>query len=494
MNKKHIIIILLSLPIINNGTEKKEEKEQNFTECVYSWSRTFAEVFRLADEKHYKINNAEQCMTKSIDSFLCSIDPHSNLLDPKTYKAILESTSGEFFGIGVVIDNTRNSKDKQLIIIDTIPDGPADKAGCKPFDKIVEIEGKALEGMSTDEATGMLKGERNSKVHIKVMRENSPEILSFDIARDVVKEQNSLCFYIEDQDIYYLSLTMFAEGSARQLEQLLNKAQEKKFKALILDLRNNSGGLLNAAVDIAGLFIDKGSLVVTTKDKHGKVTEEYRTTRNPIAVQIPIFILINNYSASAAEILAGALKIHADNAAKGNKNKKNHNPLVFLVGTKTFGKGSVQEVIPISNNCAIKLTTALYFLPNDTSIQAEGITPDFEIERCLPPSEQQQWIAKFYGREQALANHIKLNDTKKEEEKKEDKDKLKTWTERAKHMLLNDNQFKEAITLINLLSTAQKHCSLDLSSRQSAINFINSIFVSTKKLNLVEVKINKNEK
>ncbi len=492
MNRKHIIIILLSFPIINSGADKKEEKEQNFTECVYNWSRTMAEVFKLADDKHYKINNPEQCMIKSIDSFLSNIDPHSNLLDPKTYKAILESTSGEFYGIGVVIDNTRNSKDKQLTIIDTIPDGPADKAGCKPFDKIVEIEGKALEGMSTDEATGMLKGERNSKVHIKVIRENNPEILSFDITRDVVKEQNSLCFYIEDQDIYYLSLTMFSEGSARQLEQLLHKAQEKKFKALILDLRNNSGGLLNAAVDIAGLFIDKGSLVVSTKDKHGKVTEEYRTTRNPIAVQIPIFILINNYSASAAEILAGALKIHADNAAVGKKsnNKKNHNPLVFLVGTKTFGKGSVQEVIPISNNCAIKLTTALYFLPNDTSIQAEGIAPDFEIERCLPPSEQQQWIAKFYGREQSLANHIKLND-KKEEDKKEDRDKLKTWTERAKHMLSNDNQFREAITLANLLTTLQKECSRDLSTRQSAINFINSIFVSNKKLNFVEVKVNK---
>ena len=131
-----------------------------------------------------------------------------------------------------------------MIIIDTIPDGPSDKAGLKPFDKIVEIEGKALEGMSTDEATAMLKGERNTKVHVKVLRENSPEILSFDITRDVIKEQNSLCFYLEDQNIYYLSLNMFTDTSARQLEQLLTKAHEKEYKGLILDLRNNSGGLL----------------------------------------------------------------------------------------------------------------------------------------------------------------------------------------------------------------------------------------------------------
>ena len=509
---KRIVLALLAFSVI--GAEEKKEsvyakatpdKQENFDEIVYTWARTFAEVFQLTNQKHYKICNPEQCMIKSIDTFLSCIDPHSNLLDPKTYKNMLEATSGEFFGIGVVIDNTRNSKDKQLIIIDTVPDGPADKAGLKPFDKIVEIEGKALEGMSTDEATAMLKGERNTKVHVKVMRENAPEILSFDITRDVIKEQNSLCFYLQDQDIYYLSLNMFTDSSARQIEQLLTKAHEKEYKGLILDLRNNSGGLLNSAIDIAGLFLDKGSLVVTTKNKQGKVTEEYRTTRNPITTNTPIFILINNYTASAAEILAGALKIHADktvsngtkNGAKNDRNnKKNHNPMVFLVGTKTFGKGSVQEVIPISNNCAIKITTHLYFLPNDTSIQAEGITPDFEIERCMPPSEQSQWLAKFYGREQALPNHITLQEKKDEEKKAEEsKDKVKNWTERAKATLLTDNQFRETVTLINLLSTAQKQCAgLDLSSRSKAVEFINGIFVSNKKLDLVEIKINKNDK
>ena len=165
--------------------------------------------------------------------------------------------------------------------------------------------------------------------------------------------------------------------------------------------------------------------------------------------------------------------------------------MVFLVGTKTFGKGSVQEVIPISNNCAVKITTSLYFLPDDTSIQAQGIIPDFEIERCLPPSEQQQWVAKFYGREQALPNHIKLSDKKEEAEakKEEEKDKVKTWTARARQTLLQDNQFSQTITLINLLSTAKKECSLVLDSRKAGIDFINSIFVSSKKLNLVEVKI-----
>ena len=500
--KKIIISLVLACTITITLCEDKKA-EPSFEEVIYQGSRTFAEVLQIANQKHYKIANSEQCMIKAIDSFLNSLDPHSNLLDPKTYKNMMEATSGEFFGIGVVIDNTRNSKDKQLIIIDTIPDGPADKAGVKPFDKIVEIEGKALEGMSTDEATALLKGERNSKVHIKVLRENQPEMLPFDITRDIIKEQNSLCFYLEDQNIYYLSLNIFSENSATQLGQLLAKAHEKEYKGLILDLRNNTGGLLPSAIDIAGLFLEKGSLVVTTKDKNGKVTEEYNTTRNPISTNIPIFILINNYTASAAEILAGALKIHADKAVavkqdKNNRKKSAHNPLVFLVGTKTFGKGSVQEVLPISNNCAIKITTHLYFLPNDTSIQAQGIIPDFEIERCLPPSEQLQWLAKHYGREQALANHIKLEDTKEEtkDTQNDSKNAIKNWTERAKQTLLTDNQFKETITLINLLWMGKKECSLKLETRKDGLDFINSIFVSSKSLKLVEIKTGpgKNEK
>lgn len=464
---------------------------KNFDEIVYNWSRTFAEVFQLANQKHYKVSNAEQCMIKCIDTFLNSIDPHSNLLDPKTYKSMMEATSGEFFGIGIVIDNTRNSKDKHLIIIDTIPDGPADNAGVKPFDKIVEIDGKALEGMPTDEATMMLKGERNTKVHVKVMRDKEADILSFDITRDVIKEQNSLCFYLPEQNIYYLSLNMFTDTSSKQLEGLLTKAHEKPCKALILDLRNNSGGLLNAAIDIAGLFLEKGSLVVTTKDKSGKVTDEYRTMRNPIAAHIPIFILINNFTASAAEILAGALQIHADNVMGTKNSKRNHNPFVFLVGTKTFGKGSVQEVMPISNNCAVKITTSLYFLPNDTSVQAEGITPDIEIERCTPPSESQQWIAKFYGREQALANHIKLVDKKDEPKKDDSKDRIKTWTERARQSLLVDNQFKDTIYLANLISMARNQPNLHINNRQDALNFINTIMVPSSKIKLDEVKIDR---
>jgi len=484
-----------------SAKEKKEKKvEFDFTEVIYNWTRTFAEVFEKTNQKHYKVSDLEQCMIKSINAFLECLDPHSSFLDPKTYKHILETTSGEFFGIGIVIDNTRQPKDKALTIIDTQPEGPADKAGIKPYDKIIEVSGEPLEGMTTDEATAKLKGERNTKVHVKVLREGQSDLLPFDITRDVVKEQNSLAFYIKEHNVSYISLNMFTETAIKQITELLEKSKKNKYKSLILDLRNNSGGSLNAAIDIAGLFVDKGSLVVTTKDKNHNETDRYVTSRDPIANDaLPIFILINNYTASAAEILAGVLKIHSEKLAKAANGKPQKKLMVFLVGTKTFGKGSVQEVIPVSNNCAIKITTSLYFLPNDTSIQGVGIEPDFNIEKRLPPTEQMIWFTKFYGRERALINYIQVEgnheaETKKEEEEKKEKEKdkdkeKKTWSERAKTLLETDNQLRDTLSLINLLYTGKTSCPVDVSTRTKAVEFLKNNFITNDKLTLEEIKI-----
>lgn len=460
--------------------------DQQFEEIIYNWTRSFAEILQITAQKHYKVCNLEDAMIKSCDNFLNCLDPHSNMLDPKTYKNMLDATGGEFFGIGIVIDNTRSSKDKFLTVIDTVPEGPADKAGIKQLDKIIEVNGEPLEGNSTDEITSKLKGERGTKVSIKVLRENHPDLISFEITRDLVKEHNSLCFYLEDQNIYYVSLTIFSETAAQQLETLLTKAQAQQCRGIVLDLRNNTGGLLTSAIDIVGLFLPKGSLIVTTKNKHQKVTDRYITTRAPIAPDgIPLFILINNFTASAGEILAGCLKVHA------NESKSKANRLVFLVGSKSFGKGSVQEVIPISNNCAIKITTSLYFLPNDTSIQGTGITPDFEIERRFAMTEQQKWFTQTYGREQALSNYITVDESqKKETKKKAEEPKTKTWDDRIKEMLETDNQLRETITLINILASAQRNCPKKVFSQKKALEYLKDIYISSSTpLKLVPVKM-----
>lgn len=459
--------------------------QKSFDQVIYDWTRTFAQVLQLTKDKHYQVSDPEGCMVKAIDSFVNSLDSHSSFLDQKTYKQMMESTSGEFFGVGIIIDNTRTQKDKMLMIIDTIPEGPADKAGIKALDKIIEINGESLDGMATDEAMAKIKGERNTKVTLKILREPQADPISFEITRDVVKEQNSLCFQLQNNDIYYIALTMFTETALKQIESLLKKSKEKKYKALIIDLRNNSGGLLTSVVDIAGLFLEKGSTVVTTKNKDGQVNKTYATTREPLHAHIPIFILINNYTASAAEILAGCLKIHSNSSGKSGKNL-----MVFLVGTRSFGKGSVQDVIPVGNNCAVKLTESLYFLPGDVSIQAEGITPDFELERTLQPTEQMLWLKKFYGSERALTNHIKNpNNPEQEKTSEENKNEKPSWLERTKKALESDNQLRETITLINILHTGTTCFPAKVATRAQAIDFMNSIDVTNKPLGLVEVKI-----
>jgi carboxyl-terminal processing protease len=477
---------------ISQNNNQKNSEEESFDNTMYNWLRTFAEVLQLAKQKHYKVANLEEAMIKAMDAFLNTLDPHSNLLDKKTYQSMIEATSGEFFGIGIVIDNTRKPKDKFLIVVDTIPDGPADKSGVKPFDKIIEIDGAALEGMSTQEATAKLKGERNTKVHVKILRENQPDLLPFDITRDVIKEQNALSFYIPSYNIYYLSLSMFSENAAKQIASVLEQANKHNYKGLIIDLRNNSGGLLNAAIDIAGLFLPKGSPVVITKDKHNAIVEAYKTKREPLANNtLPIFVLINNYTASAAEILAGSLQVHSEIQSE-EKNKKT--PLVFLVGSKTFGKGSVQEVIPISNNVAVSLTSWLYFLATspgqEVAIQGIGIEPDFTIERMLPLTEQIQWFTKYYGRENNLQNYIKLENTTAAAAttKAAEEPKKSRLLERAQEMLKTDNQLRETIALINLFDSFKKLCPEQVCSRKKAVAFMKQHYLTNHQIDLKEIK------
>ncbi len=466
--------------------------DESFDAKVYNQARQQAQILQHIKEKHYRAEHINEAWEAGLNEMLAKLDPHSGYLNQKVYKSMMESTSGEFFGIGIVIDNTRKPKDKHLTIVDVIMGGPAEKAGVEPQDKIIEINGKPLEGMTTEEATSKLKGERNTYVTVKVLRKDKPDLLTFKIKRDVIKEQNSLSFYIKDQNVYYLSLNMFTENAVKQIEQLLKKANGHTYKGLILDLRNNSGGLLSAAVDIAGLFLDKNSEVVSTKNKNNIVTDRYVTKRNPIAnSSLPIFILINNYTASAAEILAGVLKNHSEKIARENSTNQKK-LMVFLVGTKTFGKGSVQEVIPIGNNAAIKLTTSLYYLPSGITVQGVGITPDFVIERTLPLTEQMQWFTKNYGREQSLSNYIKVgnNENKKDTKKttEQETEKTKRWEQRAKEMLAKDNQLRSTLTLINLYDTAKSTCPHEVCNREKAIDFIKKHHITNDKLNIEEVK------
>lgn len=486
----------------NTTTPALNPTETDLEKDFYEWARNFAQVMHLVKDKHFKVNkegigSIESAMTKAIDNFLHNLDPHSNFLNQKTYKMIFESTLGKFSGrIGIIIANTRSTQDNYLTIIDTIPGSPADQAGLEPMDKIVAIgdDGKTLGGMTTEEAISLLQGECDTKVHIKVMRADQEELLSFDIKRTLITEQSALSFYLPEHNIYYLSLTIFSENALSQIKNLLEIVAKNKYKGLILDLRNNSGGLLNAAVDVASLFVDKNSLVVITKDKYNKDIERYHTTTDPVANNdLPIFIMTNNYTASAAEILAGALKIHSQEHAAQQSSNHKQKLAVFLVGTKTFGKGSVQEIIPVNNNCAVKLTTSLYYLPNNTTVQGQGIEPDFVIEKTFPPTKQMTWFNLNYGREQAFENHIQVNKkTEQKDTSKENDEKNMTSEQRrvnrAIKMLQTDNQLRSTVSLINLLNTAYSLCPNQVCNREKAVTFLKSNHLPHDILQIQEVK------
>jgi carboxyl-terminal processing protease len=504
---KPLIVVVSSCIVFFHFKQNATNAEtSDFDKCVYKHSQTLGDVLHTIKAKHYNVlqpgatgetiagaekdaaTSMDKAMTQGISSIVRTLDPHSSFMDPKEYKSIMETTAGEFGGIGIIIDNTKEADDESLRVIDTLPGEPADKVGIKPDDKIVQIGDEAVKGMTVEEASAKLRGKEGTPIHIKVMRADTMRLIPFTIVRARIKEQNALCYYLKDHNIYYLSLNMFTENAIKQIEQLLKKCLQHESKGLILDLRHNSGGLLNAVVDIAGLFLEKGSLVVETKDRNGKVIDRYTTHRSPIAdKRIPIFILVNNYTASAAEILAGVLQCYS---AKENKF------LAFVVGTKTFGKGSVQEVIPVSNDCALKLTIALYNLPDDLSIQGAGVTPDFEIDAKMPPSEDMQWFNRFFGRESNLKNAIKA-DNKKDKTEKNKKESIalkangseKSWYERKKELIASDYMILSTARLIEMIHLVQKSYPEKTKKRQDLLNMMVSIYNPKDVADIEEVKM-----
>ncbi len=508
-------------------TKKESKKEGKSSEAqegeAYRQLQMFAEILGLIEEKSLRSIDVEKYIQNALKSAISAIDAHSSFYSPDSFKIVMESTSGEFSGIGVSI-NGKVTEDEALAIVDVIDGGPAAKAGMHAGDRIVQVDGESLRGLSTDEVVGKLKGKTGTKVSIKVLR-NKKQPLSFTITRDIVKDQTSMCYRFVDQDIYYLSLKIFNEIAAKQMEDLLVTANEGKCKGLILDLRRNPGGTMDSAIAMAGLFLDKGSLVVSTKNKKGTLIQEYRTNRDPILKSdVPIFILIDNFTASASEILAGALKHHAEKS-NGKKNLR-----VFLVGTTTFGKGSVQELVPVKNGCAVKITTMLYYLPDDTSIQAKGIAPDFMIKPKAIPEEEMKWVNELYGKEAALKNHITVEEVegKNVEHKKgavkadkksfwkhfiggkdeevaaepvadkpvaestgdesdEEKNK-KTPEERQREAIALDVQVQASVNMINLLNIAKKADPELSKTRTNAMTFLKHNYLTDNVCTVEKVK------
>ena len=442
-----------------------------YDDQVYTWSRTFAELLHLVNTKYYITVSPEEGMLKAMNAFLC-FDPHSRVLDPKTYTEIMNVTQGEICGIGVILAPKKTQHD-HVVLLDVIPEKPAARAGIKALDKLIAIDSHSVNELSGEEIAAKLKGKRNSLVTLMVVRNG--EILTFPIKRDIIEIEDAWAYYLSEHKIYYVALQNFTNNTAQQLETVIKKALANHAHGLIIDLRDNGGGLLQAAVDSAGIFLPKNSLIVATKDREQKKIESFFTNRDPLAVEtLPIFILTNNFTASAAEILAGALKISAHNN-------------IFIIGTTTFGKGSVQEVIALSNNCAAKITTALYHLSDDSSIQGIGIDPDFIIDKKFRPTEDMNILNKLYGCEDTLKNSL-CNQTKTEP-KKVAVPQEKDWKTQRKERVAQDYQVQSAIHLINLFNLGKSIQPELFKTRDQAVNYLKKQYITNDAIILEEIKL-----
>lgn len=336
----------------------------------------FGEVFEQVHENYVSDPEDAELIKGAIDGMLSTLDPHSNYLSAEDFQTMQEQTRGSFAGLGIQVAMDNEGPDKGYVkIIAPIDDTPAARAGLQTDDLIVEIDGEDVYGMSIDEATSKLKGEKGTKVDIKVLRDREAEPFALTIVRDIVTVQ-SVTHRVEG-DIGYIRIATFSEQTAEGIEKAVKELSKEipgGPKGLVLDMRSNPGGLLDQAVAVADMFLEGGEIVSTRGRRARDTLREMGSPGDRLSGK-PIVVLINGGSASASEIVAGALQ---------DRNR------ALLLGTKSFGKGSVQTVIPLQNGLqgALRLTTAKYYTPSGRSIQALGIDPDILLPVIYPGQDE----------------------------------------------------------------------------------------------------------
>jgi len=285
-------------------------------------------------------------------------DPYTYFMDPTETKAFSDELSGQFSGIGAQLD----VKDNVITIVAPLAESPAEKAGLKPQDQILKINGTDTNILTIDQAVSMIRGDENTKVKLVIMRKGWTDSKEFEITRAKITVK-SVNWQMKDDNIAYISIGQFGDDTTPLMQQAAKEIADKKPKAIILDLRSNPGGYLNSSVDVTSFFVKKGSVVVREKDKNGHVTEE-KTSLDPILKDYKVIVLVNGGSASAAEITAGALQDLNDSV---------------LIGEKTFGKGSVQGLEELKDGSTLRVTIAHWFTPKDRAIDKQGIEPDIKV-------------------------------------------------------------------------------------------------------------------
>jgi carboxyl-terminal processing protease len=363
-------------------TELKAYAKDRYTEL-----QLFTKVLNLVQQYYVEEVDTKKLIYGGIKGMLRELDPHTNFLPPEIYKEFESETTGEFGGLGIEITVQKGV----LTVISPIEDTPAYLAGIKAGDKIVSINGESTKGLSLVEAAQKMKGARGSKVVLGIFRDGFEKPKDFPVVRGVVKIK-SVKYTDLDDGYVYIRLTSFIENSARDFKKEI-QAHTKKYqtvRGLVLDLRKNPGGLLDQAIELSDLFLDKG-IIVSTMDRNKKEKQTVYAKSDDTLEKFPIVVLVDEYSASASEILAGALQ---------------DNKRALIMGQRTFGKGSVQSVVKLGDGSGLKLTVARYYTPSGKSIQAEGIAPDVVVENLSPELLEKALIKGQVRREQDMAGHL----------------------------------------------------------------------------------------
>jgi len=376
------LLVVLTLSLGGSAASKVTDNA-----ATYEQLRLFTEVLSIVQNQYVDEVPPKDLIYNAIKGTLRGLDPHSSFLDPDSYREMQVETSGSFGGLGIEI----TLKDDILTVVAPIDGTPAYRAGLHTGDRIIKIDGLATKDMQLADAVKRMRGKPGTKVVITIVREGWAEPKDIDLVREQIRVQSVKSVEIGD-GIEYLKLRQFQEQSPHDMDTALDKFAKDGMKALILDLRNNPGGLLTAAVEVSEKFIEDGKLVVYTEGRVRNQNMRFSAHAKKGYIQMPMVILINQGSASASEIVAGALQDWGR---------------AVIVGTQSFGKGSVQTIIPLSDGSGLRLTTAKYFTPKGRSIHGKGITPDIVVELPKEP-------ATTAPKERPLPSADPLEDLKKD--------------------------------------------------------------------------------
>ena len=376
--KGTIIAGTLVLLVLTGGVQRGTTA----VEDTYEKLKIFTEVLSLVQSNYVDEVNSKDLIYGAVKGMLETLDPHSSFMPPEAFKEMQVETQGSFGGLGIEI----TVKDRMLTVVTPIDGTPADRAGVHPGDRIVKIEGQLTKDMTLMDAVRKLRGPRGSKVTISVLREGATEPLDITLVREVI-EVKSIRSKDLGEGVFYVRLSSFQERTAKDLEEVLDQARKTGINSLVLDLRNDPGGLLNQAVAVSDMFLDKGQLIVYTQGRLKNQDLRFTAEHSNGLPRLPMVVLVNGGSASASEIVAGALQDWKR---------------AVILGTKSFGKGSVQTVIPLSDGSGLRLTTAKYFTPKGRSIHGIGITPDIVVEQPRPEIAKAPTPAEQQAREQML--------------------------------------------------------------------------------------------